>query len=78
MKEQLNSLALADSIEAFYTGGAIQWSSDGITLFTACGNYIKTSNVEDGKQGLLFWLDYLGFGFLVNNFSITFITLLLS
>uniref|UniRef100_A0A915Q5K6 U3 small nucleolar RNA-associated protein 13 C-terminal domain-containing protein n=1 Tax=Setaria digitata TaxID=48799 RepID=A0A915Q5K6_9BILA len=49
MKNQLNSIGLFHSIEALYTGGAIQWSLDGRTLFSACGNYIKASNIVDAK-----------------------------
>uniref|UniRef100_A0A8R1YA34 WD_REPEATS_REGION domain-containing protein n=1 Tax=Onchocerca volvulus TaxID=6282 RepID=A0A8R1YA34_ONCVO len=49
MKNQLNSIGLFHSVEAIYTGGAIQWSLDGRTLFSACGNYIKASNLNDGK-----------------------------
>ncbi|VDK49773.1 unnamed protein product, partial [Gongylonema pulchrum] len=48
--DQLNTVELADSIEACYTGGVVQWSADGSTFFSACGNYIKTMNVDDGKQ----------------------------
>ncbi|VDM93122.1 unnamed protein product, partial [Litomosoides sigmodontis] len=50
MKSQLNSIGLFHSVEAIYTGGAIQWSLDGKTLFSACGNYIKASNIDDGKE----------------------------
>ncbi|KAM3718536.1 Transducin beta-like protein [Dirofilaria immitis] len=50
MKNQINSIGLFHSVEAIYTGGAIQWSLDGKTLFSACGNYIRASNVDDGKQ----------------------------
>ncbi|MCP9264064.1 hypothetical protein DINM_006986 [Dirofilaria immitis] len=52
MKNQINSIGLFHSVEAIYTGGAIQWSLDGKTLFSACGNYIRASNVDDGKQSL--------------------------
>ncbi|CAG9532779.1 unnamed protein product [Cercopithifilaria johnstoni] len=50
MKNQLNSIGLFHSVEAIYTGGAIQWSLDGKTLFSACGNYIRASNVDDGRE----------------------------
>ncbi|EFO22860.2 hypothetical protein LOAG_05625 [Loa loa] len=50
MKNQLNSIGLFHSVEAIYTGGAIQWSSDGKTLFSACGNYIRASNVDNGSE----------------------------
>lgn len=50
MKNQLNSIGLQHSVEAVYTGGAIQWSLDGKTLFSSCGSYIRASNIYDGKE----------------------------
>ncbi|MFH4975908.1 hypothetical protein AB6A40_002617 [Gnathostoma spinigerum] len=48
MKEELTDLSLFRWIEAFYTGGSILWSCDGQTLYTTCGNVIKTTNLKDG------------------------------
>ncbi|VDO44987.1 unnamed protein product, partial [Brugia timori] len=50
MKNQVNSIGLFHSIEAIYTGGAIEWSLDGKMLFSACGNYIRASNIENGRE----------------------------
>ncbi|VDN08035.1 unnamed protein product [Thelazia callipaeda] len=50
MQRRLDSLKLLHSVEAIYTGGTIQWSSDGKALFSSCGNHIKVSCIENKEQ----------------------------
>ncbi|CAD5217500.1 unnamed protein product [Bursaphelenchus xylophilus] len=37
-------------LEVFFTGGDLQFTQDGDTLFSTCGNILKALNVEDGSE----------------------------
>ena len=47
----VTNFAVTRSVEAFFTGGPVQWSSDGLTLFTPCGAVVKSMNVDTGTPG---------------------------
>ncbi|KAJ1366899.1 hypothetical protein KIN20_027686 [Parelaphostrongylus tenuis] len=34
-------------IEAVYTGGNVEWSADGSTLYSMCSNVVKAINLDD-------------------------------
>uniref|UniRef100_A0A0M3I8Z9 Utp13 domain-containing protein n=1 Tax=Ascaris lumbricoides TaxID=6252 RepID=A0A0M3I8Z9_ASCLU len=48
MNEEVADLALVHSIETFYTGGSVEWSTDGDTIFTTCTNVVKALRIDDG------------------------------
>ncbi|VDM50138.1 unnamed protein product [Toxocara canis] len=48
MNDEVSELSLVHSIETFYTGGSVEWSADGSTIFTTCSNVIKALSVDDG------------------------------
>ncbi|EYC44227.1 hypothetical protein Y032_0468g2015 [Ancylostoma ceylanicum] len=47
MKHVVRDLAVKRSIEALYTGGIIEWSADGSTLYSTCSNVVKAINLDD-------------------------------
>ncbi|VDD92647.1 unnamed protein product [Enterobius vermicularis] len=48
MKDGIKTLKLKQCVDAFYTGGSVQWCQNGKTIFTVCGSIVKALNVEDG------------------------------
>uniref|UniRef100_A0A914XEE8 U3 small nucleolar RNA-associated protein 13 C-terminal domain-containing protein n=1 Tax=Plectus sambesii TaxID=2011161 RepID=A0A914XEE8_9BILA len=47
----VTNFAITRSVEAFFTGGQVQWTRDGQTLFTPCGAVVKSMNVDTGAPG---------------------------
>ncbi|VDM69960.1 unnamed protein product [Strongylus vulgaris] len=47
MKCAVRDLAIKRSIEALYTGGVLEWSADGSTLYSTCTNVVKAINLDD-------------------------------
>lgn len=54
MNEEVADLALVHSIETFYTGGSVEWSTDGDTIFTTCTNVVKALRIDDGTTRYCF------------------------
>ncbi|KAK6045015.1 WD domain, G-beta repeat protein [Cooperia oncophora] len=46
MKHALRELAIKRCIEAVYTGGVVEWSADGNTLYSTCSNVVKVINLD--------------------------------
>ncbi|WKX94995.1 hypothetical protein Q1695_011892 [Nippostrongylus brasiliensis] len=46
MKHGVRSLAIKHCIEAVYTGGIVEWSANGSTLFSTCSNVVKVINLD--------------------------------
>lgn len=46
MKHALRDLAVARCIEAVYTGGIVEWSADGTTLYSTCSNVVKAIHLD--------------------------------
>ncbi|KAK5984800.1 Transducin beta protein 3 [Trichostrongylus colubriformis] len=46
MKHDLRELAIKRCIEAVYTGGIVEWSADGSTLYSTCSNVVKAINLD--------------------------------
>lgn len=42
------SYELGEKTEAFYTGGGVQFSSDGRHVLTTCGSAVKVLSVDTG------------------------------
>ncbi|XP_045215018.2 transducin beta-like protein 3 [Mercenaria mercenaria] len=49
MSQLKTSFGVKSKFEAFYTGGKIQVSSDGVYMFCGCGNRVNVLEVETGK-----------------------------
>ncbi|KHJ96550.1 Utp13 specific WD40 associated domain protein [Oesophagostomum dentatum] len=47
MKQAVRDLAVKRTIEALYTGGVLEWSPDGSTLYSTCTNVVKAINLDD-------------------------------
>lgn len=47
MKRAVADLSLFHSVEAFYSGGSVQWNSDGTVIYATCGNIVKAFNCDD-------------------------------
>ncbi|VDK80036.1 unnamed protein product [Cylicostephanus goldi] len=47
MKNIVSDLAVKRSVEALYTGGVIEWSADGSTLYSTCTNVVKVINLDE-------------------------------
>ena len=42
------SYELGEKVEAFYTGGGVQFSNDGRHVLTTCGSTVKVLSVDTG------------------------------
>ncbi|KAJ1366907.1 hypothetical protein KIN20_027703, partial [Parelaphostrongylus tenuis] len=47
MKHAVRDLEVKRRIEAVYTGGNVEWSADGSTLYSMCSNVVKAINLDD-------------------------------
>ncbi|VDM53279.1 unnamed protein product [Angiostrongylus costaricensis] len=47
MKHVVRDLEIKRRIEAVYTGGNVEWSADGSTLYSMCSNVVKAINLDN-------------------------------
>ncbi len=51
MPKLVTNFGLLRSVKAFFSGGVVQWSDDGRTLFMPCGAIVNTLDIDTGLPG---------------------------
>ncbi|KAK6736881.1 hypothetical protein RB195_019524 [Necator americanus] len=50
MKHSLRDLEIKRSLETLYTGGILEWSADGSTLYSTCSNVVKAIKLDENLR----------------------------